>query len=59
MKKQYTTPVCESLDIDIQAIIATSPVISDNGYSDTSEEGLAKERVSDFDYSYDDFNESF
>lgn len=58
MKKQYKAPVCIAMDIDMQDIIATSPGISDNGYSDTSEEGLSKGRFLDFS-SYDDEDEEF
>ncbi|MBQ0022612.1 MAG: hypothetical protein KBT29_05180 [Prevotellaceae bacterium] len=48
MKKLYKAPVCETIEIEMQDIIASSPELSTSGYSDTSEEGLAKERFLEF-----------
>ncbi len=53
MKKQYITPLCETIKSEAQTILAGSPNISDNGYSDTSEEGLAKRNC----FLEDDFDE--
>lgn len=53
MKKQYKAPVCETMEIDTQDIIATSPGISGNGYSDPTQEGLSKS----FDFSEEDDEE--
>ena len=43
MKKLYKAPVCETIEIEMQDIIASSPELG-SGYSDPTEEGLAKER---------------
>ncbi|MCQ2244551.1 MAG: hypothetical protein MJZ32_09885 [Bacteroidaceae bacterium] len=42
MKKQYITPLFETIKSEAQTILAGSPTISDNGYSDTSQDGLVK-----------------
>ena len=56
MKKQYKAPKCETIVIDMQDIIATSPNLSGN-YSDPEEEGLAKGRFLEYIYSDDDDEE--
>lgn len=42
MKKQYITPLCETIKSEAQTIMIGSPTISGNDYSDTSQDGLAK-----------------
>ncbi len=48
MKKLYKAPVCETIEIEMQDIIASSPELG-SGFSDPNEEGLAKERFIDID----------
>ena len=42
MKKQYITPHFETIKSEAQTVLAGSPTISGDGYSDTSQDGLAK-----------------
>lgn len=49
MKKNYIEPKCVCIEIEAEDMMATSPGISSNGYSDPTEDGLAKERYADFD----------
>ncbi|MCQ2213232.1 MAG: hypothetical protein MJZ36_06310 [Bacteroidaceae bacterium] len=53
MKKQYISPLCVSIEIDPQDIIAESPGMG-SGYSDPDILGLGKDRFDDFDLFEDD-----
>lgn len=53
MKKQYISPLCVSIEINPQDIIAESPGLG-GGFSDPSTPGLGKERFDDFDLFEDD-----
>lgn len=53
MKKQYIAPLCEMIKSEAQTVLAGSPTISGDGYSDTSQDGLAKRNI----FLEDDFGE--
>lgn len=53
MKKQYIAPLCETIKSEAQTVLAGSPTISGDGYSDTSQDGLAKRNI----FLEDDFGE--
>lgn len=52
MKKQYKTPKCNIIGIDVQDILAASPGTSGN-HSDPSKDGLAKGLFYDDDEDFD------